>query len=178
MSSDMEKVLAELGEVVQAYQSSVDDYDRENARLLGVNESDLRCLELLLTVGEQSPRQLSAELALTSGSVTAMLGRLEKLDLLVRTPHPIDRRKVVVRLTDAAHKRIYAQVSPLIDDGAATIGVKYDVAQLELVIDFLRTNTAIQERHTERMRATHRGAAQSCAGADQPGTGGDVQAHP
>ncbi|MFJ4652165.1 MarR family winged helix-turn-helix transcriptional regulator [Nocardia sp. NPDC088792] len=159
MSSEMEKTLADLGVAVQAYQASVDDYDRESARLLGVNETDLRCLELLTTEGEQSPRELSIKLALTTGSVTAMLDRLAKLDLLVRSPHPVDRRKVVVRLTDTAEQRIYELIGPLIEEGSATIGAKYDVAQLQLVIDFLRTNTAIQEQHTERLRNVRGGGA-------------------
>lgn len=159
MSSEMEKAMADLGVAVQAYQSSVDDYDRECARLLGVNETDLRCLELLTTEGEQSPRELSIKLTLTTGSVTAMLDRLAKLDLLVRSPHPVDRRKVVVRLTEMAEQRIYEMIGPLVEEGSATIGAKYDVAQLQLVIDFLRTNTTIQEQHTDRLRNHHGGDA-------------------
>lgn len=45
-------VEARLGAAVQAYQSAVDDFDRELARLMGVNETDLRCLEILFAVEE------------------------------------------------------------------------------------------------------------------------------
>jgi len=148
-----EPVLAELGEVTQAYQSAVDDYDREIARLLGVNETDLRCLELLLAVEERSPRELSTLLGLTTGSVTAMLDRLEKHELLTRTPHPVDRRKTVVKLTPQGAQRCYELVGPHIDDAKKELGVKYSVDQLQLFSDFLRTATAIQDRHTQRLRA-------------------------
>jgi hypothetical protein len=40
---------------VQSYQSAVDDFDRELARLMGVNETDLRCLEILLAAEELTP---------------------------------------------------------------------------------------------------------------------------
>lgn len=71
---------------MQAYQSAVDDFDRELARLMGVNETDLRCLEILFAVEEITPRELSRQLGLTTGSVTTMLDRLEKLAYLTRTP--------------------------------------------------------------------------------------------
>ncbi|MFD6985320.1 MarR family transcriptional regulator, partial [Streptomyces sp. NPDC059956] len=78
MSSERDEVGAKLGKAVQDYQSAVDDYDRETARLLGVNETDLRCMEILMSTEETAPSTLSAQLGLTTGSVTTMLDRLEK----------------------------------------------------------------------------------------------------
>ena len=152
MSGEIEQVLAELGERVQAYQSAVDDYDRELARLLGVNETDLRCLELLIGGAELSPSELGIRLGLTTGSVTAMLDRLEKLGLLTRTPHPFDRRKSVVRVTEAAAARCYELLAPHIEEGAAEVRKRYDVAQLKLINDFLTTVTDVQNRHVQHLR--------------------------
>ncbi|RMI28551.1 MarR family transcriptional regulator [Nocardia stercoris] len=148
----MAEALAELGQATQAYQAAVDDFDRETARLLGVNGTDLRCLEELLTTGELSPSELSDRLNLTTGSVTVMLDRLEKLDLLVRAPHPVDRRKVVIRITDEGARRCFDLVGPLISDGERELAAKYDAGQLRLITDFLRTNTTIQQRHIDRLR--------------------------
>jgi DNA-binding MarR family transcriptional regulator len=157
MSSEIERVLAELGERVQAYQSAVDDYDRELARLLGVNETDLRCLELLIGGGDGdglTPSELGTRLGLTTGSVTAMLDRLEKLGLLTRTPHPVDRRKSVVRVTEAAAVRCFELLAPHMEEGAAEVRRRYDVAQLKLITDFLATVTGVQNRHVQRLRET------------------------
>ena len=153
MSSEIDRVLADLGARVQAYQSAVDDYDREVARLLGVNETDLRCLELLVGAGELSPSELGARLGLTTGSVTAMLDRLERLGLLTRTPHPVDRRKSVVAVTPAAAERSWALIAPHIEEGTKVVRERYTAAQLELVADFLATTTEVQNRHVERLRA-------------------------
>lgn len=149
MSDD---VLAEFGQVIQAYQASVDDFDRETARLLGVNGTDLRCLEHLITAGELTPSELGDRLNLTTGSVTAMLDRLEKLDLLVRSPHPGDRRKITVRPTEAAVQRCFELITPLLEEGGREVGAKYTTEQLALVVDFLRTTTDIQRRHVDRLR--------------------------
>ena len=152
MSSEIEELLGELGERVQAYQSAVDDYDRELARLLGVNETDLRCLELLISGGELLPGELGARLGLTTGSVTAMLDRLEKLDLLTRSPHPVDRRKSVVRITESAVARSFELLGPHMREGAAEVAKRYDAEQLKLITDFLATVTEVQNRHVGRLR--------------------------
>jgi DNA-binding MarR family transcriptional regulator len=153
MSSEIERVLAELGVRIQAYQSAVDDYDREVARLLGVNETDLRCLELLIGAGELSPSELGARLGLTTGSVTAMLDRLERLGLLGRSPHPVDRRRSVVRMTPSAVERCYALIAPHLEEGARTVRDRFSAEQLEVVVDFLTTTTRVQAKHVELLRA-------------------------
>ena len=100
MSSEVVPVMAELGDAVRRYQAAVDDFDREVARLMGINETDLRCLEILLEeVPEASPSRLAARLGLTTGSMTAVLDRLERLGYLVRSPHPTDRRVTLVEPT-------------------------------------------------------------------------------
>lgn len=68
----------DLGTAISRYQASVDDYDREMAPPLGVNETDLRCLEILLQDDEEAPPTLlAARLGLSTGSVTVMIDRLE-----------------------------------------------------------------------------------------------------
>ena len=148
----MEEALAELGKLVQGYQSAVDDTDREMARILKVNRTDLRCLELLMLSSRGlSPRELGGRLGLTTGSVTAMLDRLERLEFLTRTPHPDDRRKSVVRLTTPGTRRCYALVEPLITEGNALLATEFDGDEIRLAMRFLRTLTEAQNRHVQRL---------------------------
>jgi DNA-binding MarR family transcriptional regulator len=60
-------------------------------------------------------------LSLTSGSVTALIGRLEHLGWARREPHPEDRRKVIVSLTREAWQLGQDELTPYFDavDGAA-----------------------------------------------------------
>ncbi|KAA6223505.1 MarR family transcriptional regulator [Streptomyces albofaciens JCM 4342] len=153
MPKESESIRAALGRAVQAYQGAVDDFDREVARLLGVNETDLRCLELLLTAGSATPGELGGRLGLTTGSVTAMIDRLEKRGYLARTPHPTDRRSTLVQPTSDLRERAGALMMPFVEDSAAQVHARFSDEQLALVVDFLDFNREVQERHTERLRA-------------------------
>jgi DNA-binding MarR family transcriptional regulator len=156
VTSAIEETLNELGRVVQGYQSAVDDADRETARILGVNRTDMRCLELLLNSDGLSPRELGQRLCLTTGSVTAMLDRLERLDFLARNPHPNDRRKSVVTITAQCARRCYELVAPLITECNAALAKEFEVDQLRLAMRFLRTLTELQNRHVDRLLAQAR----------------------
>ena len=46
------------------------------------------------------PGLIAERLLITSGSMTSMLDTLEKRGLVVRKPHPADRRKLLVDITD------------------------------------------------------------------------------
>lgn len=67
-------------------------------QLLGLPASDLDALEHLELAGALSQRDLVDRLLLSSGSVTTLVDRLERAGLVVRTPHPTDRRITLVRL--------------------------------------------------------------------------------
>ena len=143
-----------LGDVIREYQAAVDDYDRELARALDVNETDLRCLEILLMeLPEASPGQLSERLGLTTGSITSLLDRLARAGYLTREPHPTDRRKTVVRTTASLRQRADALIRPLVDEGQAMVD-SYDPAQIEVITGFLTRATTLQRRHIDRLRRT------------------------
>ncbi|WP_234478496.1 MarR family winged helix-turn-helix transcriptional regulator [Streptomyces sp. MBT65] len=171
-SGSSESVEARLGAAVQGYQGAVDDFDRELARLMGVNETDLRCLEILLSVPEITPRELSRRLGLTTGSVTTMLDRLEKLAYLTRTPHPDDRRKTLVRVTPEAAQRAYGLIGPFIEDAGRQVRDRYTPEQLELVADYLTFTRDIQQGHVERLREVPASRATRTGGRQSPGPRG------
>ncbi len=72
------------------------------ANILGVNATDMKCLDLLVLNGSASPTQLAAYTGLSTGATTAMIDRLEKAGLIERHPHPKDRRGTIVMLTKEA----------------------------------------------------------------------------
>jgi DNA-binding MarR family transcriptional regulator len=141
MSSEkLGELRAAVAQEMQHMQAAVDAYDEAAAIFLGVNRTDLRCLEILGTQGPVTPSVLGPALGLTTGSVTAMLDRLEKLGYLTRSPDPSDRRKVVVRITEEAAARTWELYGPIATEG-------------EAVRLFLRRSRELYERHLERVRA-------------------------
>jgi len=89
-------------------------------RRVGASRSDYDALEALDAHGPLTPGELGTLLSLTSGSVTALIGRLEELGWASREPHPDDRRKVIVSLTKEAWRLGQDELTPYFDavDGA------------------------------------------------------------
>jgi DNA-binding MarR family transcriptional regulator len=83
-------------------------------RRLGVTRTEFDALDELSQHGSLTPGQLGERLSLTSGSVTALVDRLERLGWAARERHPDDRRKVVVRLTPAAVETGEREIGPLV----------------------------------------------------------------
>ena len=67
-----------------------------------LSRSDYDALEVLDEHGSLTPGELGTLLSLTSGSVTALIDRLERLGWASRNRHPDDRRKIIVTLTKQA----------------------------------------------------------------------------
>jgi DNA-binding MarR family transcriptional regulator len=84
-------------------------------RHVGVSRSDYDALEALDEHGSLTPGELGTLLSLTSGSVTALVDRLEKLGWASRNGHPQDRRKVVVTLTQRAWQVGQDELKPYLE---------------------------------------------------------------
>ncbi|HEX6683187.1 MAG TPA: MarR family transcriptional regulator [Candidatus Limnocylindrales bacterium] len=140
-----------LGEEVRSFQRSVDAGDDEIARLLGLNRTDLRCPDTLLQQGPSAPSRLATELGLTTGSVTAMLDRMEKAGHITRTPDPADRRKLIVQATPEIAQQAMEVMLPMVEDSAAEIA-DYTTDDLKLLLDFLTRARGVQDRHVQRLR--------------------------
>jgi DNA-binding MarR family transcriptional regulator len=96
-------------------------------RRLGVTRIEFEALNELGERGELTPGELGERLSLTSGSVTALLDRLERLGWAARERHPDDRRKVVVRPTAVAQRAAEEELGPLvtaIEDTAARLSAR------------------------------------------------------
>jgi len=152
MSRDRQALELALGAAMRTYQRSVDAFDEAAAIYLGVNRTDLRCLDVLLEQGQASPGYLATALGLTTGSVTAMLDRLEKLGYVERRPDPGDRRRIQVQPTAQSFAVARKLWGPLVEEGGRSLA-RYSKADLELLIEVLEQTQALQEAHTERVRA-------------------------
>lgn len=74
---------------------------------LGVTASQAMVLSFLGEEDKILARSLGQKLQITSATMTGILDRLEKLDLIVRIAHPNDRRALLICLTKqgAQHAR-------------------------------------------------------------------------
>ncbi len=87
--------------------------DTTIANRLGVNDTDLRCLDLLNLRGAVTAGVLAEELGLTTGAVATVIDRLEKSGYALRARSEQDRRTVLIELAPEAAPRISAFFSAL-----------------------------------------------------------------
>jgi DNA-binding MarR family transcriptional regulator len=124
-------------------------------RHVGVSRSDYDALEALDEHGSLTPSELGTLLTLTSGSVTTLIDRLEKLGWASRNRHPDDRRKVVVTLTHKAWQIGQDELGPYLEavDTAARQLSNDHRAVVVAFLDELIDNVAHAPRPEEGSRA-------------------------
>lgn len=98
---------------MRALQAALDRFDRQAATRMGLGRNDATALRLLVEQGPATPAAIMAELAITSGSVTALIDRLERAGLARRRPHESDRRSLVVEASDAGRSACEQAFAPL-----------------------------------------------------------------
>jgi DNA-binding MarR family transcriptional regulator len=150
--SGREPLFEELMHEIRAGQRASDKVDEAACRIVGVNRTDGRCMDILEEHGRMTAGQLATAASLSTGAVTAVIDRLERAGYARRVGDPSDRRKVLVELTPECIALLEELMGPLGDDGFPLLA-RYTDEQLTLVIEFLRTGREIQERHAARLRA-------------------------
>ena len=73
---------------------------------VGVTEQQWRVLRVLRERGTLDPTEIAVRSCLLMPSLTRILQTLEAKALIERGPHPTDRRKQLVSITDAGRKLI------------------------------------------------------------------------
>jgi DNA-binding MarR family transcriptional regulator len=126
------------------------------AERLGINATDLKCLELAVGEDEITPTRLAELTGLTSGAITGVLDRLERRGIVRREADPDDRRKVVVRVDPDRAAEIAALYVPFL---AATTELLagWSPAQRSALTDYLVGVGSALEAEIVRARATVRG---------------------
>ena len=154
MSRDLrrEKIIEEGGKVFRAYQTSNDNFDQAIADHLGMNRTDMRCVDLIDQAGGMTAGELAAAAGLTSGAVTAVVDRLEKAGMAKRVADPQDRRRVRVEVTPRLWELTGPLMMPFIEE-SQTILDDYTTEELAHFAEFLRRVIEVQTRHTDRIRS-------------------------
>ena len=119
------------------------------AASLGLNPTDLRCLQLAGSEPEMTPTHLAELSNLTSGAVTGVLDRLERAGFVRRESDPVDRRRVLVRVDPDRSAELEAQYAPIIERAieAASAASPASEAYLGALADALA-------READRLRVT------------------------
>ncbi len=99
-----------------------DEYRRVMAGVTGTGVLESAAIGELRARGPLPPSALAERLGIASASMTAMLDRLTLAGLLVRQPHPTDRRSLLVELTAQGHATINAVFDVFREDVLRAVG--------------------------------------------------------
>ncbi|MFF3321974.1 MarR family winged helix-turn-helix transcriptional regulator [Streptomyces sp. NPDC002889] len=142
--------MRDVAQQLRSLQQSFDVFDEAAAGRLGINRTDLRCLDLVLGAEALSAGELSAALRLSPAATTTVIDRLERAGLVARTRDEANRRRVLVTPTDAARAAEAEVYLPVGEAGAEALG-RYDEEQLAVILDFLRAAREVQEAQAARL---------------------------
>ena len=160
MTDPIEVLLA-----LRRYGLENDRFDASVARAHGVSLAEMKAIDHIQAEGELTPRQLGERLSLSSGAVTAVIDRLERGGWVERSPHPSDRRSIVVRMSDQsleAGARIYLPYS----EALARMAAGLPAASRRAISDFLNAAADVAASRAREWR----GSGPAPTGTPGPGS--------
>ncbi|NUR69759.1 MAG: MarR family transcriptional regulator [Hamadaea sp.] len=123
------------------------------AEVVGLNATQLNCLNLIALDGPLTAGQVAAGIGLTTASTTAILDKLETEGHIVRERDPQDRRRVTVSINmGKGLEEISPLFAPLTLARTRLLG-SHSPEETELILEFVRKNTQLLAEAVERLRA-------------------------
>jgi DNA-binding MarR family transcriptional regulator len=104
---------------------------------IGLNSTDLKCLDLARNEPSLTAGRLAELTGLSASAITTALDRLERAGVIERHRDPADRRKVIIRLTGRRDAEI-AQIFAALAERTRAVLQDYNDDQLTLFTAFLR----------------------------------------
>lgn len=119
---------------------------------IGVNATDLNCLNILSFAGQMTAGELARETGLTTASITGVVDRLEQAGFVARQRDEADRRRVVVRLNlDKALAEVVPVFAPMLRDWKR-MADSYSDDELSLIVGFYGRMQEVLRDHLNRLR--------------------------
>lgn len=107
-----------------------------SAERIGINVTDLNCLNILALGGRMTAGDLARQTGLTTASITGVLDRLEEAGFVRRERDPDDRRRVIVRLDAARGMRDVAPVFAPVVAAWRAVAEQYTEDELRFLLAF------------------------------------------
>jgi DNA-binding MarR family transcriptional regulator len=148
---DKKKLIEELISEFRTSGNQDSAFDNVAAERLGVNRTDLHCLNIIQNAGGVTAGELATEAGLTSGAVTGVIDRLERVGFARRISDPDDRRRVKIEVTPKFYSRADKIWGPLASDWESKLGSGFTAEQLEHILEFLRATNEVGRRHLDRL---------------------------
>lgn len=122
------------------------------ATKLGLNPTDHKCLEVIFKNPSITAGFLSEITGLTTGTITGVLDRLEKVGFVYRVKDPKDKRRVIINVhQEKAEKEIIPLFSTFGKE-IHTLLSKYDDKELQIILDFIKSSNRVLLEMNSQMK--------------------------
>jgi DNA-binding MarR family transcriptional regulator len=155
MARRKRELFDELIYEVRRSQNATDRFDQAVADAIGINRTDMRCLDVIQREGPVPAGRLADETGLTTGAITTVLDRLERAGYARRVRDPDDRRRVLVEVTPdafAGATQYYGAHMEL----SERLYRRYTEQQLEMFLEWVREGRELNEREAAKLEARTR----------------------
>jgi DNA-binding HxlR family transcriptional regulator len=123
-----------------------------SAERIGINATDLNCLNIVALTGRMTAGELARQTGLTTASITGVLDRLEEGGFVRRVRDAHDRRRVIVELAYGPGLReIGPTFGPVVKAWRAT-AAEYSDDELRLLLEFQGKLEEIMRGQLARLR--------------------------
>jgi DNA-binding MarR family transcriptional regulator len=152
-SGDRQSRLNALARQVRLLGAQFEALSAAVAERASMNRTDVRALELIGRRGGLTAGELAHQLNLTTGAVTGVIDRLEKMGHAQRRAYAGDRRRVVVEATEEASRlgrEIFSDLQTTITDQMG----RYTDEQLGLIEDCVNNLSNALGEHVRGLQRT------------------------
>jgi DNA-binding MarR family transcriptional regulator len=119
---------------------------------VGINATDLNCLNILSFNGALTAGELARATGLTTASITGVVDRLESAGFVHRERDPADRRRVVVTIVlEKALTEVATIFAPMVADWQQ-LATRYTDDELRLIKEFYDQMEQVIRKHLIRLR--------------------------
>jgi len=143
-AEERKRSIEELARALRSLVSASDAFDEALGKVLGLNPTDVRCVDLLDKHGTMTAGALADLAGLSTGAVTFLLDRLERAGFVSRVRDLDDRRCVLVELVPMARRQI-AELHKGLFEAWRTSAQHFSVSDLQRLIAFVAEGTRVYE---------------------------------
>ena len=151
-SPERARLASEFGGAVRMTGSLMQLVGQAAADRIGINATDLNCLNILSFSGQLTAGELARATGLTTASITGVIDRLEEVGYVRRERDARDRRRVVVHLVlDKALHDVAPVFLPMVREWQE-MAADYSDDELRLIVAFYRRMEQVIRDHVIRLR--------------------------
>jgi len=146
------RLAAEFGAAIRRASSLIQLMGQAAADRIGINATDLNCLNILSFSGQLTAGELARATGLTTASITGVTDRLAEAGFVHRERDAHDRRRVVIHLNlDKALSEVATVFLPMVR-AWQQMASRYTDDELRLIVDFYGRMEQVLREHLVRLR--------------------------